>query len=219
MVEVIIQLLLAALFITFLLKLYLHHPKKSQNQPVLSSQITATVSHNLDMDAIKEEIVVETKSDELEQVFHMLDKNHDGFLSKQELRESLHSVGFSANETDVDDIVKGLDCNGDGLVDFDEFRALFKTKDQESDEKEQLGRVVDEKEEELKEAFDVFDGNKDGLITEQELGSVLSSLGFAEGRRVEDCKEMISKVDVDGDGMVNFHEFKTMMKGNSCGLV
>lgn len=59
----------------------------------------------------------------------------------------------------------------------------------------------------------MFDGNNDGLITKEELGLVLTSLGLKEGNYIEeDCKEMIKKVDVDGDGMVNFDEFKIMMK-------
>ncbi|PPD69774.1 hypothetical protein GOBAR_DD33338 [Gossypium barbadense] len=57
-----------------------------------------------------------------------------------------------------------------------------------------------------------FDEDKDGLITVEELGSVLCSLGLKEGDKIEDCKAMIRKVDIDGDGMVNFDEFKTMMK-------
>ena len=64
----------------------------------------------------------------------------------------------------------------------------------------------------LKEAFDVFDGDRDGLITVEELGMILSSLGLKEGKKLEACKEMIKKVDLDGDGMVNFDEFKRMMK-------
>ncbi|CAI0542803.1 unnamed protein product [Linum tenue] len=65
---------------------------------------------------------------------------------------------------------------------------------------------------ELRDAFEVFDRDRDGLITVEELGSVLSSLGLKEGKRMEDCKEMIRKVDADGDGMVNFDEFRTMMR-------
>ncbi|KAJ6941403.1 hypothetical protein NC651_007245 [Populus alba x Populus x berolinensis] len=65
----------------------------------------------------------------------------------------------------------------------------------------------------MREAFNVFDQNGDGFITVEELKSVLSSLGLKQGRTLEDCKRMIKKVDVDGDGMVNFREFKQMMKG------
>ncbi|CDY28045.1 BnaC05g44470D [Brassica napus] len=70
-----------------------------------------------------------------------------------------------------------------------------------------------DEEEDIIEAFNVFDQNRDGFITVEELRSVLSSLGLKQGRTLEDCKRMISKVDVDGDGMVNFKEFKQMMKG------
>ncbi|KAK6126898.1 hypothetical protein DH2020_014365 [Rehmannia glutinosa] len=138
--------------------------------------------------------------DELKSVFATFDKNSDGYITKQELRESLKNMGISAAEKDVVDMVEKVDSNGDGLIDFDEFCELFNSN------KEEQG------DDELKEAFDVFDGNKDGLITVDELGLVLSSLGFTEGNKIEDCKEMIRKVDMDGDGMVNFDEFKMMMK-------
>jgi calcium-binding protein CML len=154
---------------------------------------------------------------ELRGIFATFDKNDDGFITTQELRESLKNMGISAGERDVADMVERVDSNGDGLIDFDEFRELYDSiaggcGGGDGDwrrEGEERGRDGD-----LKEAFDVFDGNKDGLITVEELGSVLASLGFAEGNKLEDCKEMIRKVDVDGDGMVNFDEFKRMMKSD-----
>uniref|UniRef100_A0A0Q3PUU5 EF-hand domain-containing protein n=1 Tax=Setaria italica TaxID=4555 RepID=A0A0Q3PUU5_SETIT len=75
----------------------------------------------------------------------------------------------------------------------------------------------DEEERDLREAFDVFDGNKDGLISAEELGTVLGSLGMRRagsgaGRpAVAECRDMIRLVDSDGDGMVSFEEFKRMM--------
>ncbi|KAK8713751.1 hypothetical protein V6N13_148961 [Hibiscus sabdariffa] len=68
-------------------------------------------------------------------------------------------------------------------------------------------------EEDMLEAFNVFDQNKDGFITFEELSSVLLSLGLKQGRALEDCQRMITKVDADGDGRVNFIEFKQMMRG------
>ncbi|KAH0712551.1 hypothetical protein KY289_008510 [Solanum tuberosum] len=44
-----------------------------------------------------------------------------------------------------------------------------------------------------------------------ELKSVLGSLGLKQGGNVEDCRKMINNVDVDGDGRIDFMEFKKMM--------
>lgn len=154
---------------------------------------------------------------ELKSVFATFDKNGDGFITKQELRESLKNIRIFMTEKDVEEMVVKVDSNGDGLIDYEEFCLLCKAMsrdDQDGDGK--LEAAQDEEgdggEGDLKEAFDVFDEDKDGLISVEELGSVLSSLGLKEGKRVDDCKEMIRKVDMDGDGMVNFDEFKRMMR-------
>ncbi|KAG6411182.1 hypothetical protein SASPL_129260 [Salvia splendens] len=144
-------------------------------------------------------------------VFATFDKNKDGFITKQELRESLHNMGILAGEKDVEDMVDKVDFNGDGLIDFDEFCKLYESMDG-SGGGESAAAEGGDGDGDLRDAFDVFDGNKDGRITVEELGMVLSSLGFSEGSKIEDCKEMIRKVDVDGDGMVDFEEFKKMMR-------
>lgn len=154
------------------------------------------------------------KKDELKRVFGTFDKNSDGFITKQELRDSLKNIGIVMDEKDIDDMIKNVDTNGDGLIDLDEFcesfASLFIKEESDSDSEDSTSSITGD--EDLKEAFDVFDGDKDGVITVEELRFVLSSLGFIEGNKLEDCKEMIRKVDADGDGMVSFDEFKIMMK-------
>ncbi|KAK8568713.1 hypothetical protein V6N13_106607 [Hibiscus sabdariffa] len=158
---------------------------------------------------------------ELKRIFATFDKNGDGFITKQELRESLTNIRMFLTENDVEEIVMKVDRNGDGLIDFDEFLKLCEAIDNgdygnnggdESDPKRSPEEGSAYEGEMLKEAFDVFDRDQDGLITVEELGWVLSSLGLMEGDKIEDCREMIRKVDIDGDGMVDFDEFKTMMK-------
>ncbi|TKY54823.1 Calmodulin protein 4 [Spatholobus suberectus] len=156
------------------------------------------------------------KKDELRKVFSTFDKNGDGFITKQELRESLRNIRIFMTDGEVDDIVVKYDSNGDGLIDFEEFCLLTSEcmgGNEGGDEKEgAIGREGEEEEvNNLKEAFDVFDKDNDGLISVEELALVLTSLGLREGRKIEECKEMIKKVDMDGDGMVNFNEFKRMM--------
>ncbi|CAN6722963.1 unnamed protein product [Malus baccata var. baccata] len=139
---------------------------------------------------------------ELKRVFQMFDRNGDGRITKQELNDSLENLGIYIPDKELFNMIEKIDVNGDGCVDIDEFGELYQSIMDERDE-----------EEDMKEAFNVFDQNGDGFITVDELRSVLSSLGLKQGRTIEDCKRMIMKVDVDGDGRVNFKEFRQMMKG------
>ncbi|MQL74876.1 hypothetical protein Taro_007219 [Colocasia esculenta] len=143
-----------------------------------------------------------TDAAELKRVFQMFDRNGDGRITQKELSDSLGNLGIHIPDKDLVAMIEKIDANGDGCVDMDEFGALYQT-------------IMDEKDEEedMREAFNVFDQNGDGFITVEELRSVLASLGLKQGRTVEDCRKMIRKVDVDGDGMVNFKEFKQMMRG------
>jgi len=64
-------------------------------------------------------------------------------------------------------------------------------------------------EEEIKEAFKVFDKDNNGFISAAELRHVMTSLG--EKLTDEEVDEMIREADVDGDGRINYEEFVKMM--------
>ncbi|KAF7850617.1 hypothetical protein BT93_L5192 [Corymbia citriodora subsp. variegata] len=159
------------------------------------------------------------RREELKRVFAMFDRNHDGLITREELRESLSGLMISVSDAELEEAVMGSDADGDGRLDLDEFCSLLESISTVSVDEREARKVDgdfyegDGREAELKEAFDVFDRDRDGLITVEELGLVLSSLGMSQGKRTEECEEMIRKVDADGDGMVNFDEFERMMKG------
>ena len=64
-------------------------------------------------------------------------------------------------------------------------------------------------EEELKEAFRVFDKDQNGFISASELRHVMTNLG--EKLTDEEVDEMIREADVDGDGQINYEEFVKVM--------
>ena len=70
-------------------------------------------------------------------------------------------------------------------------------------------QLTDEQVEEFKEAFHLFDKDGDGNITAKELGTVMRSLG--QNPTIAELQDMITEVDVDGNGTIDFTEFLSMM--------
>lgn len=135
---------------------------------------------------------------ELEEVFKKFDVNGDGKISASELGSIMSSLGQPASEEDLMIMIKEVDADGDGSINLEEFVSL-NTKDIDSDE------IMDN----LKKAFSVYDIDKNGSISADELQKVLTSLG--EECTLSECKKMILGVDADGDGTIDFEEFKVMM--------
>nr|2KN2_A Chain A, Calmodulin [Glycine max] len=71
------------------------------------------------------------------------------------------------------------------------------------------GHMDTDAEEELKEAFKVFDKDQNGYISASELRHVMINLG--EKLTDEEVEQMIKEADLDGDGQVNYEEFVKMM--------
>ncbi|KAK1419879.1 hypothetical protein QVD17_29299 [Tagetes erecta] len=145
--------------------------------------------------------------DELTQVFNKFDVNHDGKISSSELGSIMGSMGHHPTHEELENMIQEVDADGDGFIDLKEFIEL-NTKDIDSTQ------LL----ENLKDAFSVFDVDKNGLITADELQKVLGSLG--EECSVGECRKMIDGVDQDGDGVISFEEFKVMMmNGYFSGLI
>merc|ERR1711955_83940 len=93
-------------------------------------------------------------------------------------------------------MINEVDADGNGNIDFPEFLTMMakKMKDTDSDE-------------ELREAFRVFDKDGNGFISASELRHVMTNLG--EKLTDEEVDEMIREADIDGDGIQPFQLFKT----------
>ncbi|XP_028798453.1 probable calcium-binding protein CML25 [Neltuma alba] len=135
---------------------------------------------------------------ELEEVFKRFDVNGDGKISASELGSILGSLGEPATEEELNNMIREVDADGDGFISLQEFVEL-NTKGIDSVEAM----------ENLKDAFSVFDIDGNGKITAEELQMVMKSLG--DDCSVVECRRMINGVDSDGDGQIDFEEFKVMM--------
>ena len=83
------------------------------------------------------------------------------------------------------------DTDGNGTIELSEFLLMMLDKTQKTD-----------MEEEIREAFRVFDKDGNGFISAAELRHVMTNLG--EKLTDEEVDEMIREADIDGDGQVNY---------------
>jgi calcium-binding protein CML len=119
-------------------------------------------------------------------------------------------AGRAVGPGEVRRMMEEMDADRDGFIDLDEFVAFHCAS--AGDEDDSAASVS---EAELREAFRMYDADRNGLISARDLHRVLRQLG--DKCSVADCSRMIRSVDADGDGSVNFDEFKKMMGAGAGG--
>ncbi|XP_053700934.1 calmodulin-like isoform X1 [Synchiropus splendidus] len=166
-------------------------------------------------DQLTEEQIAEFK-----EAFSLFDKDGDGTITTKELGTVMRSLGQNPTEAELQDMINEVDADGklaslnsfshmfdaililchpgNGTIDFPEFLTMMARKMKDTDS-----------EEEIREAFRVFDKDGNGFISAAELRHVMTNLG--EKLTDEEVDEMIREADVDGDGQVNYEEFVQMM--------
>ncbi|XWS64694.1 hypothetical protein CRYUN_Cryun05aG0025300 [Craigia yunnanensis] len=144
------------------------------------------------------EVMSEEQIAEFQEAFCLFDKDGDGCITMEELAIAIKSLDQNPTEEELQNMINEVDIDGNGTIEFGEFLNLMARKMKEV-----------EAEDELKEAFRVFDQDQDGYISPNELRQVMIHIG--EKVTDEELEQMIREADLDGDGQVNFEEFVRMM--------
>ncbi|KAL6010011.1 hypothetical protein ACLOJK_000442 [Asimina triloba] len=134
------------------------------------------------------------------EVFKIFDRDNDGKITLSELELLFHRLALGQpTQDELVTMLNEADLDGDGCISLEEFGALSSA----------LGPAHGP---ELRDAFDYYDTDGDERISAEELREVFLALGD-EGCTLEDCRRMISGVDVEGKGFVEFDDFVRMMEG------
>jgi len=133
---------------------------------------------------------------DLKEAFAIFDTNADGTIEAKELREVMRSLGQNPTSREIREMIGSVDGDDNGAIDFEEFLILMKSRPKDPDQ-------------ELRNAFRVFDTDNSGSISREELKQLMINLGQTLSEAEIDA--MMDMVDEDQDGVISFEEFKNMM--------
>ena len=139
----------------------------------------------------------EDRADLLKQ-FLFWDKNKDGVLNKEEIIESYKNVYGSIDEDIVENMIKSIDLDGNGVVDYNEFLNCTMNRD----------KILSKKN--LEYAFKAFDKDGNGSISIDEIMSIFKKTSNNVDKKV--FEKMMKDADSDGDGAIEFEEFNSIME-------
>jgi calcium-dependent protein kinase len=129
--------------------------------------------------------------------FEAIDTNGDGKLSREELLQQFRAT-MNSDEAQiaVDGILKELDKNQSGEIDYSEFLgACMSTNNVKSKAN-------------LSQAFKMFDQDGSGSITVNEIKALLGDKNHIEESV---WRDLVSEVDQNGDGVIDLKEFINIM--------
>jgi calcium-dependent protein kinase len=132
-------------------------------------------------------------------IFQALDLNGDGQLSREELIHGYKQIMSSKDaEAEVDIIMKAVDNNHSGTIEYTEF-VMATVNKQNMLSKEKLDRI-----------FHVIDKDGNGYLDIEEIKCVLNPNNQREiNNKV--WLDLIKEFDQDGDGTISYDEFVDMM--------
>lgn len=179
----------------------------------------------LGQDIANESARIDENDKEYRQLFVKVDKRH--VEDMQKARSELANLGQSTSDIPsmVEDMMRRamdriIELEQEGELNYKRTRRLENVLQLEEMTKEnadtnprvslQHGMLLTEDQlQEFQDQFDKFDQDKSGSVSANEVGDILSGLGFDVGKDVVEL--VMNEIDADRSGEINFEEFCAMM--------
>ncbi|XP_037948978.1 uncharacterized protein LOC119680298 [Teleopsis dalmanni] len=167
---------------------------------------------------------------EYRDIFKVFDKDGNGYITAKELKDVMESLGANVTQTQLQELIQEVDLDGNGTIDFSEFLILMSRQKkgavgyrinvkskraavdrfvETASKRMRIKRLTPEQIAKFKEAFSLFDKDSDGNITQNELETVMRSLGAKP--TAKQLKSMMDEADIDDGGTIDFTEFLILM--------
>ena len=137
--------------------------------------------------------------EDLKEAFRVIDTDNNGLINLKELGTAMRAFGFELNDSELQDLMKEYDKDGNNSLDLSEFIDLMnKKREEQKEEKDHF------------ETFQLLDINDDGYLNIKNLKLLFENIGLDVDDEMLDG--FFQYADKDNDKKLNLGEFMNFMK-------
>lgn len=166
--------------------------------------------------------VLQTSALDLETIFAHIDSDGSGKISALEFRNAMRKLNLGLTARDIDQLLLRIDTNNDGQIDWQEFKARFKS----SETEERIKRVAEQRITRLRghmfaymlspnDAFRQFDPSRRGEMSFSDFNALMKRIAQLSGDPVPAftvLKDLFDYVDARKDGYLDRKEWASAFK-------
>ena len=153
----------------------------------------------------KEEEFIERLSEqeicELHEAFNIFDIDSDGSITTKQLLLLMKALKQNLSKKELENVLNEYNIEKDGQIYFNQFLKIMAKR---------LKNIKEDEDKYLKSLFASLDRNNNGLISIHEIRYIVTH--SSENISESDIEIIMKEADTDGDGLISFEEFMTIMK-------
>ena len=147
------------------------------------------------------ELLSEQEICELHEAFNIFDVESDGSIDSKQLIILMNSLKQYPSQKELEKILNEFNIDKDGQIYFNQFLKIMAKR---------LKNIKEDEDRYLKNLFSNLDRNNNGLISIHEIRYIVTH--SSENISEKDIETIMKEADTDGDGLISFEEFMTIMK-------
>jgi Ca2+-binding EF-hand superfamily protein len=142
--------------------------------------------------------LTEDEITEIKEAFDLFDSDGSGTIDPSELMNAMRSIGFESKSQTIYRMLSDADRDKSGALDFGEFLDMMSARNSDKEGSYDVEQI-----------FNLFDEDRNGYITVENLRRVIRELG--ETMTEEEISEIIASADSDNDGRITLEDFTHIM--------
>lgn len=131
------------------------------------------------------------------EAFNLLDRDCDGYIDRADITVLLSTLGTVPSDAEVADLIRPVDYDGSGELNFRQFTTLMTS-------------IMKNSSECALEVFSVFDADNNGVVSPSELEAIMCKL-HAGKLSSEQVQQMIEDTGFTGTNDITYQRFLSLL--------